>query len=329
MSVPAVHPYEFDPTHGFGVDELLSVRPPPAPPGFDEFWRARLARALKVDPEPQLRETAPRHARWSVHDLVYASTDDFRIGGWLLLPQNGMISRGLVVGHGYGGRDGPDFDIPVEHTAVLFPCFRGISRSRRPPISSDPYVHVLNDIRSPERYILSGCVDDLWLAVSVLLRLFPGLSGKIGYSGESFGGGIGALALAFDGRLDRGCLIVPTFGAMPLWLTLPSVGSARSVQIYQKRHGGVLENLSLFDASTAATRIGVPMLMAVARFDPAVAPPCQFAIANALPTSIHHETVILDAGHFDYPGGEEQQALLSEKIRRFFGRHEARLSALA
>jgi len=60
------------------------------------------------------------------------------------------------------------------------------------------------------------------------------------------------------------------------------------------------------------------MLMAVARFDPAVAPPCQFSVANALTTSNLHETVILDAGHFDYPGSEEQHALLAEKFRLFF-----------
>jgi cephalosporin-C deacetylase len=63
----------------------------------------------------------------------------------------------------------------------------------------------------------------------------------------------------------------------------------------------------------------VPMLMAVARFDPVVAPPCQFSIANALPTSNRHEVVILDAGHFDYPGEAEQHARLTEQVGRFFG----------
>jgi cephalosporin-C deacetylase len=105
---------------------------------------------------------------------------------------------------------------------------------------------------------------------------------------------------------------------MPLWLTLPTVGSARSVQDYQKTNGSVLPTLSLFDAATAATRIAVPMLMAIARFDPAVAPPCQFAIANALSTSFLHETVILDAGHFEYSGLEEQHELLLGKFKRFF-----------
>ena len=319
MSIPTVHRYDFDPTHGFGLDRLRAMRPPSAPAGFDDFWRARHRRALGVKPRPRLNESGSRHPNWRVYDLTYTSTDEFPIGGWLLLPRDGAIRRGLVVGHGYGGREGPDFDFPVTETAVLFPCFRGLSRSRRAPISSDPYQHVLTDIDNPERYILGGCVEDLWLAVSVLTQLYPELDGRIGYAGVSFGGGLGALALGCEKRIDRAHLALPTFANMPLWLTLPTVGSGHSVQAYQKTHGDVLKTLGLFDAATAATRIEIPMLVAVARFDPTVAPPCQFSVANAPATSNRHETVILDAGHFDYPGGEEQHSLLTEKLRRFFG----------
>ena len=319
MSIPTHHPFDFDPTYGYDLDALRATRPPPGPPGFDAVWRRRYAAARGVDPRPQLSDSQAQHPDWHVHDIAYTSTDAFPIGGWLLVPREGAVRRGLVVGHGYGGRDGPDFDIPVTETAVLFPCFRGLSRSRRPPISDDPAWHVLHDIDSPERTILGGCVEDLWLAVSVLTQLYPGLDGRIGYSGLSFGGGIGALALAFDDRIDRGHLVVPTFGNMPVWLTLPTTGSGHAVQAYAKQHPEVIETLGFFDAATAATRIEKPMLMAVARFDPAVAPPCQFSIANARPTSNRHETVILDAGHFDYPGQQEQHALLSEKVRRFFG----------
>ena len=318
MSIPTKHPYEFDPTYGLGLEALRAIRPPVAPPGFDDFWRARLTRALAVDPQPQLSESASSHPDWHVKDLTYTSTDAFQIGGWLLLPRTGAVRRGLVVGHGYGGRDEPDFDIPVAETAVLFPCFRGLSRSRRPPMSSDPAWHVLHDIDKPDRYILGGCVEDLWVAVTVLTALFPELDGRIGYSGTSFGGGIGALAIAFDDRIDLGHLVVPTFSNMPLWLTLPTIGSAQSVQAYRRTHPDVLETLSLFDAATAATRIKIPMLVAVAHFDPAVAPPCQFSVANARTASNHHETVVLDAGHVDYPGIEVQHALLAEKVRRFF-----------
>ena len=90
------------------------------------------------------------------------------------------------------------------------------------------------------------------------------------------------------------------------------------MQTYQKTHGSVLKTLRMFDAATAASRIKVPMLAAVALFDPAVAPPCQYAVANALPTSKYNETFILDAGHFDYPGSTEQNAILREKVRDFF-----------
>ncbi len=318
MSAPTDHPYDFDPAYGFRLDDLLALRPPEAPPGFDDFWRARYRRALATSPRPTLSETETQHRRWRVQDVGYTSTDDFPIGGWLLTPRRGRVRRGLVVGHGYGGRDGPDFDIPVDETAVLFPCFRGLSRSRGAAISSDPQQHVLHDIDQPDRYILGGCVDDLWLAASALERLFPEVAGRIGYAGTSFGGGIGALAIARDARIDRGHLEVPTFGNMPLWLTLPTVGSGHAAQGHVARRAGAIETLRLFDAATAATRIQVPMLIAVARFDPVVAPPCQFSVANAVPTSNVHETVILDAGHVDYPGIEDQHARLAHKVGRFF-----------
>jgi cephalosporin-C deacetylase len=318
MSIPTHHPYDFDPTYGLDLESLRAIAPPEAPPHFDAFWQARYARALGVDPQPQLRDSSLRHPDWHIHDITYTSTDEFRIGGWLLLPRAGVVRRGLVIGHGYGGRDQPDFDVPVTETALLFPCFRGLSGSGQPPISGDPAWHVLHDIDKPDHYILGGCVEDVWLAVSGLTKLFPAIAGRVGYSGVSFGGGIGALAIAFDPRIDRGHLNVPTFSNMPIWLTLPTIGSGRAVQIYRRRHPHILDTLRLFDAATAATRIERPMLVAVALFDPAVAPPCQFSVANALAKANHHEIVVLDAGHFDYPGIETQYALLSDKLRRFF-----------
>lgn len=318
MSVPTTHPFAFDPTYGMQLDQLLAVAAPEAPPGFDDFWETRYRRALSADPQPVLRQSKLSHPRWHVLDIVYTSTGALEIGGWLLLPRNAQVRRGLVVGHGYGGRDQPDFDLPVEETAVLFPCFRGLSLSAHPPISPDAALHVLHQIDTPDDYVIGGCVDDLWIAVSTLVTLYPWIEGYVGYSGISFGGGIGALAIPFDKRIDRGHLVVPTFGHRPLWLTLPTVGSAQSVQAYRKKHANVLETLRLFDAASAASRIKVPMLVAPALFDPAVAPPCQFAVANALPQSKFNEIFILDAGHFDYPGSEAQNAMLREKVERFF-----------
>ena len=326
MTVPTEHPFPFDPTYGMTLDQLRAIQPPDAPPGFDEFWRGRYQQALAVETQFQLRRSSSRHPDWEVLDITYMSSGAFRIGGWLLLPKRGAIRRGLVVGHGYSGREAPDFDIPVEDTAILFPCYRGLSRSARPPISTNSVWHVLHDIDKPDSYIIAGCVEDLWVAVSTLIALYPWLVGKVGYSGISFGGGIGALGIAFDPRIDRGYLNVPTFGNRPLWLTLPTTGSAASVQIYAKRHPDVREMLRRYDAAIAATRIKVPMLVATALFDPAVAPPCQFSIANAIGSSKFYETFILDAGHFEYSGSMEQENALHEKVRQFFD--ESRISPL-
>lgn len=319
MSIPIRHPFDFDPTYGLSLDELLAVPAPEPPAGFDDFWKRRYARALAVAPQPVLSPSPLSHPDWRIDEIVYRSTDNVRIGGWLLTPRHGAIRRGFVVGHGYGGRDGPDLSIPFRDAAVLFPCFRGLSRSPHPPISPEARWHVLHDIDKLDRYVIGGCVEDLWLAVSTLLALNPDLAGRIGYSGTSFGGGIGALALPFDPRIDRGYLQVPTFGNRPLWLSLPTIGSAASVQSYYRRHPEVRDLLRFFDAATAAGRITVPMLIAVARFDPSVAPPCQFAVANALPKSKFNEIFILDAGHFDYPDAAAQHSLLAQKVGRFFG----------
>ncbi|WP_165218372.1 acetylxylan esterase [Affinirhizobium pseudoryzae] len=318
MSVPTDHPFAFDPTYGYSLEALQALRAPEAPEGFDAFWAGRYQRALEVKPKPQRRVSALSHPAWQVEEIHFTSTDRVRIGGWLLTPRSGEIRRGIVVGHGYGGREAPDFDYPVTDAALLFPCFRGMSKSPHPPISGNAVWHVLHHIEKPDQYVIGGCVEDLFVSVSALLQLFPALEGQIGYSGISFGGGIGALGIPFDPRIDRGFLEVPTFGNRPLWLTLPSTGSAASVQIYRKTHPGVDEALRFFDAATAATRITVPMLVAPARFDPAVAPPCQFSVANAVPQKFN-ETFILDAGHFDYPDAATQHNLLSEKVRTFFG----------
>ncbi|QSA98845.1 acetylxylan esterase [Methylococcus sp. EFPC2] len=310
------HSFPFDPSYGYTLESLLRVEAPVAPEDFADFWQARYRRALAVAPEPRLQPWPEHREGYAVYDLEYRSTDDFTLGGWLLMPQGRPVRRGLVVGHGYGGRDAPDFDLPVADAVLLFPCFRGLSRSRRPPISDQPYWHVLHDIDQRDRYILGGCVEDLWLAVSVLTGLFPAIAGHIGYMGISFGGGIGALALPWDARIRRAHLSVPTFGHHPLRLELPTVGSGCAIRDYQRRHGNVMDTLRYYDAASAATQVDVPVQVAAALFDPAVAPPGQFAIYNALagPKSLY----VLEAGHFDYPAKARQESELREVLADFF-----------
>lgn len=320
------HSFPFDPTYGYDLAGLLAVEPPPEPPGFAAFWRARHARALLVDPRPELRASTFARPGWLVSDIEYQSTDGFPIRGWLIAPASRRPLRGFLVGHGYGGIERPDFDLPMADAVYLVPCFRGLCRSRRPPVSENPVWHVLHDIHLRGRYILGGCVEDVWTGVTTLLRLHPDLSGRIGYMGISFGGGIGALALPWEPRIDRGHLNVPTFGHQPLRLRLPTTGSAASVQAFARRHGHVAETLAYYDAAVAARHVRQPMHVAAARFDPAVAPPGQFAVYNALPGP--KRLFVLTAGHFDHPGRAAEERQLRNELSEFFGRDEPRIPPL-
>ncbi len=310
--------YRFDPSYGYSLKDLLAVPAPREPKQFDEFWQRRYQHALTLNPRPRLKWLGFGPAEQQIFSITFTSTDEFDIGGWLLLPRSGVVTRGFVMGHGYGGRDAPDFHLPFPDAALLFPCFRGISRSTRAGISSDPFWHVRHDIDKIDRYILGGCVEDVWLAVSALLVLFPHLTGRLGYLGVSFGGGIGAMALAFERRIARGHLNVPTFGNQPLRLRLPSQGSAHSVQQYYRDHKKkTLKTLRFFDAATAAKRIAIPMHCACALFDPCVAPPGQFAVYNALPEG-QKTLFVLEAGHYDYPGQYQQEQDLLAELNNFF-----------
>jgi cephalosporin-C deacetylase len=309
--------YNFDPTYGYSLEQLLAVKTPKEPKDFDSFWQKRYQKALVVDPQPHIKIISKDNEGWRRFDIRYTSTDNFPIRGWLLLPASGVVKRGFIIGHGYGGRDEPDYHLPFKDAALLFPCFRGLALSAQPSISSEPNWHVLHDINQKDRYVLGGCVEDVWLAVSAMLALFPGTAGHLGYLGISFGGGIGALALAWESRITKGHLNMPTFGHQSLRLRLATNGSAHSVQQYCRTHKKqTLKVLRYYDAALAAKRISIPIHCACAKFDPCVAPPGQFAIYNALPGE--KQLFILDAGHHNYPNQAQQEYELINELDAFF-----------
>ncbi|WP_240695188.1 acetylxylan esterase [Corallincola luteus] len=311
------HPYHFDPSYGYSLEQLMAVGRPDEPSDFDHFWHKRYQRALACQPLPVIADLNRDWLGWRVFDVTYQSTDQFPIRGWLLLPKSGVVKRGFVIGHGYGGRDAPDFNLPFTDSALLFPCFRGLSLSHREPLSTNPQFHVLHDIDDPQRYVIGGCVDDIWLGVSSLLRLFPNLAGHIGYLGISFGGGLGAMATAYDSRIRRAHFNVPTFGHQPLRVSLKTRGSGQAVRRFYRHHPETtMRTLGYYDAATAAARIQVPTHFACARFDPAVAPPGQFAVYNAVPQK--KELLVLDAGHHEYPRQAQQNNELMDQLNQFF-----------
>ncbi len=312
-----VHDYNFDPSYGYSLAQLLAITPPKEPKDFDSFWQSRYQKALSLTPEPHIKLIHKDKFGWHVFILTYPSTDNVIIQAWLLVPTSGLIKRGFIIGHGYGGRTEPDYHLSFKEAALLFPCFRGLALSAQEPFSSVPYWHVLHAINQKEIYVLGGCVEDLWLSVSVMLTLFPQTAGHLGYLGISFGGGIGVLALAYESRISKAHFNVPSFGHQSLRIKLPSNGSAHSVQLFYCQHKKMtLKVLRYYDAAIAAKRIVQPIHCALATFDPCVAPPGQFAIYNALASEKH--LFVLEAGHHSYPNQAQQETELLAELDVFF-----------
>lgn len=305
----------FDPSYGYDLEGLLAVEPPPEPPEFSDFWTTRYKRAMAADPEPRLTPSERVVPGFVVHDLEYRSADGFPLRGWLLDPADGAAARGVVAAHGYGGEDHADPTQLCPDATYLLPCLRGLGRSAREPISTNPAWHVLHDLHDRDRYIVGGCVEDLWLAVSALLELRPWLAGRVAYLGHSFSGGVGALALAWDDRVSRGHLDVPTFGHQPLRLTLPTIGSGASVQAFARENLYVDETLALYDSAVAARYISQPMHLAVALSDPVVVPPGQFAVYNALPGP--KQLFVRRAGHVVHAESVAEDRDLIAELRGF------------
>jgi len=115
---------------------------------------------------------------------------------------------------------------------------------------------------------------------------------------EKTNNGIALVGLAYRAKL------------MPVRV-LDRNGSGEAVRLQHNRRGDVLPVMQYFDAATAARHIQQPTMVAAALFDPAVPPPGQFAVYNAIPAE--KKLFVKTAGHFAWPGeAEECQRMTSE-----------------
>ena len=302
----------------YSLDALLEIKAPEAPDDFHDFWQSAYKSILNFNVNVQLQDHQRIVNHWRVINVSYNSTNNTTIAGWLLIPKDKAPTRGFIVGHGYAGVNGPNFDLPFPDAALFFPCCRGLGLSINPPISDDPQWHVLHDIDKPEHYILKGCVEDIWLAVSSILVIFPFLAGKLGFLGISFTGGIGVLAMACEQRIARAHFNVPTFGHHRMRLRNATWGSGHAVQnFFRQKPRMTLKTLKYYDAANAAEALNMPVHFALALKDPVVTPPGQFAIYNH--TMSEKKLFVLDEGHSDnYPNKTKQQLQLLAELETFF-----------
>lgn len=300
------------------------ITAPPAPPSdLADFWARRLGRAHLVDVRPRILADdivgdGVRRLR-----IEYTSTDDVTIGAWITLPEDGVVDRGIVRIHGYGGTAEVDVIHPdLPRTAVIWPCARGLgelSLSTEYPAAAPE--HVLHGIGSTETYIHGGCVEDVWCGIDALVELAPGAARWIGLIGGSFGGGIGIMATAWDPRIRRAVVDVPSFGDHPVRVTIPCEGSGEAVRQLWLEDQGVLDVLAYFDAASCAGFVDVPVLIAPALHDPFVPPAGQWSIADALPDS--KQIFTLAGGHVAYPEEAAEHAALARATVEFLSPEES------
>lgn len=311
------HPFPFDPTYGYDLERLLKVGSPEGPEDFAAFWEATYAESLAIDQKVTKRAIASPHPDFDLYEIEYNSLGNFRAGGWLTVPHKyDPAAGGWIVGHGYGGRDAANFDLPAPTAPALFYCARGFHRSAHPDFPSTSDKHVIHGIEKRETYSHRGSVADTWGAATALLSIFPEAVSNLRYYGGSFGGGIGALSVAWEKRLSKAYLDVPSFGNHPLRVKIPCVGSGESVRQYYLKHPEVMDVLSYFDSATAARHIKVPTFVSPALFDPAVPPPGQFAVYNAIPGE--KALYLRSASHFASIYDEPENREIHQELSKWF-----------
>ncbi len=310
------HAFPYDPSYGFDLEGLLKIAPPKPFPEFERFWRETYSLARETESKLEFGGGSEILDGHEIREVSFRTYDGRKIGGWLAVPIEETPVCAVVQSHGYGGRPSPTIESGALPAIRLLYCTRGFDRSKMDDIPGIACEHVLHGIESRERYVLRGCAADIWAAVGALLAHAPEFEGRLHYSGASFGGGIGALAIPWEERVARCHLGVPTFGNHPFRLQVPCCGSGEDVRRYSKAHPGVSEVLRYFDAAIAASYLRIPTLVACALFDPAVPPPGQFSVYNAIPGP--KELFVEPAGHFDYPEAEATNAALRERLNRWF-----------
>lgn len=294
------------------------------PADFDDFWRATF-REFGVGPvewerTQQLASTETHH----VDEIRFASSAGEQAVAYLMVPHAPSdVRRGVVVGHGYGGRTGPDPDRVPADTAAILPCAPGTHPGTPSRFPAVPDEHVLAGIAHRDTYSLRFAAADIWRAATILLEIAPAASGALDFHGGSFGGGIGALALPWDSRFRRAALDVPSFGDHGVRLTRRCTGSGEAVRRHLRTHPEVRPVLDYFDAAIAARRLRLPVQVSAAVLDPAVDPRGQFAVYHAL--NGPRRLGVRANGHLSGPIGEQADRLALQEGLDFLALPDARV----
>lgn len=289
-------------------EEMLQIKGDMPVEGFKEFWQSQYAsaRAWKTNYTVEGELWSPEKD-CRIYKLRFTSIDGFSIGMWLARPA--VSTGGTLLAHGYGNPAVPPTTSSPGRTVVM-PCVRGLGLSQCKEIPWQLGAHAGYGFEAPENYVITGGVRDLWIALTIMIDMFPDTADNILCSGASLGGAMGAMCIPWDDRIHYGELTVPTLGGR-IVLNYPcapdSPGENRRRKALADESG--MRIIDFCNAAAAARFISVPTLIIPALSDPVVPPPGQFAIANSIPEK-YRIMKIRDVGHG--PGSEADKLLEQE-----------------
>ena len=198
------------------------------------------------------------------------------------------------------------------------PCVRGLGLSQCKDIPWQIAEHAGYGFDDPAHYVIVGGVRDLWIALTIMIDMFPDTADNIVCRGSSLGGAMGAMCIPWDERIHYGDLNVPTLGgktALNNPGTVSKSGLTRHRKAFESEAG--MRVLDMCNASSAAQFIRVPTLVTPALSDEMVPPPGQFAVANSIPEK-YRIMRIREVGHGKASEAdllmEEELTELREKI---------------
>jgi len=319
MTIP--HEFPFDPRYGHSVEDLRHVRPEISEPDdLEVFWRELRAKAEGVALDIQIKELPCPREGFALLEIFYSVWPDYRIGGWAIVPEDRSgIRSGMVVGHGYGGREEIDWGGERPDRILFFPVAPGFQMSADPRLPlNDSWKHVVHGIEDPQTYVLGSCAAALWRSVDVVEELAIKSGIPVHYVGWSFGGGMGALMLPWEPRYASAELGQPTFGWHDFRLHNPCQGSGEAVRLRYLEQPDIRKTLSYFDAASAIQRVSIPVVFGCSVFDPCVQPPGQFAVANSHPGPKRISE--FSTGHFDFvhSGQEAEDRTHRQNVKELF-----------
>ncbi len=305
--------YPFDPTYGYTPESMLALRVTAPPTDFEEFWRSNYTEFLKSFKLLDISDTGKQFNEMKIKEITFQVHDQHKTGAWLLEPTN--ASKGLVVGHGYGGRQSYNTSFLLPNTAIIMPCALGFNLSKHPDLPNISSEHVIFNIENKNKYIIKYNVMEMWASAKILKDLYG--TEEIYYDGSSFGGGLGALAIPWEPLFKKAHLSVPTFGNQELRLKLNCKGSGQSVKTYYEKNDHILEKtLRYFDSAVAAKFGTIPTLFSLAAFDPSVPPPGQFSVYNEWTGP--KQAIYFHSGHHSTEVSTQEDIALLDLKHSFF-----------